>query len=238
MIGDNESDLGQAVYSLILNVLAREVHTAMPGRVEAVGISDGVRVVDVKPLLKRADIRGEQREFSVAPGVLFLTVGTSKSSVFMPVQKGDLVLLIYSERSVEKWKQNTTIADTVFGRQFDLSDAFAIPFNFGGLSTGYNNEDVIIEHNSQTITIKNNGDIEIGSSDLKKLLTEAAADVFNNHVHNVSTSGTAAAQMGTTSSPAAITGTGPVVVSPSPGGVLLFKHEMSSNEMTSKVTSE
>lgn len=186
MNGFNEHNLGGAVYGLILNVLSREVHTAMPGRVESVAISGGVRTVDVKPLLRSANERGTQREFSVAPGVLLLTIGTSQSSVLMPVRKGDLVLLIYSERALEHWKQDTAIADTVYGRRFDLSDAFALPFNFDGLSAGYNNEDMTVQHNGQSITIKNNGDIEVGSGvSLKALLTEAAATVFNAHVHTV-----------------------------------------------------
>jgi hypothetical protein len=241
MEGMNETDLGHAVSALIMNALSRQMHTAMPGRVDKVSVVNGARVVDVQPLL-RSVVDGEQINFSIAPGVLLLTIGTSRSSVLMPVQVGDLVLLIYSERALEFWKQNTEIADTVYGRQFDLSDAFAIPFNFGGLDTAYNNEDVIVKHENQKITIKKNGDIEVGGSSLKKLINEEFAAVFNNHTHNyVGFVGTGTPTPYVTSSPAKLVGTTPVhvqTVPPAPPATNLFADDVGSTHMTTVVKAQ
>jgi hypothetical protein len=166
MNGINERDVGQAINALILNVLSREMHTAMPGRVESVQGSNP-RTVNVKPLLKYATVDGKQTEFDIINGVMLLTYGSTISSVTMPVQKGDLVLLIFCERSTEKWARATGVSDSELGRQFDLSDAFAIPFNFAALESGYNNEDMIVKHQNSKITMKHGltGDtVEIANS--------------------------------------------------------------------------
>lgn len=181
----NESDIGAAVRSLILNILSRELHVSLPGYVTSVRTKGSSRIVDVKPLLRVTQIDGAQAEYDIIQGVLLLTPGTAQSSIIMPVAVNDLVLLIFSEKALENWNQSRQPADGIYGRQFDLSDAFAIPMNFGTMNTteNSNNSDMIIKHAGQTITIKNNGDISIGSTGLLKLVTSAFKDIFNNHVH-------------------------------------------------------
>jgi hypothetical protein len=94
----------------------------------------------------------------------------------MPVQEDDLVLLIFSEKALENWGLGKIPANGVYGRQFDLSDAFAIPMNFNTMSTteNSNNEDMVLTHNGQKITIKNSGEIDIGSTSLNTLMTSPA----------------------------------------------------------------
>jgi hypothetical protein len=191
MNGLNERDIGNAISSLILNLLSREVHTAMPGKVEKVETLNGHPTVDVQPLLKMALPDGTQKKFQVVPGVMLLNVGTSVSSVIMPVKKDDLVLLVYSERSLDKWKMDGTVADTFFGQQFDMSDAFAIPFNFSSLNIATTNDDLIVMHEGQKITIKANGDIEVGTGTLKALITSD----YMSHTHTFA--GTAVVDPGT-----------------------------------------
>jgi Phage protein Gp138 N-terminal domain len=129
-----ELDAAQAAKSLILNILAKEVHTAMPAVVTAVSLT-APTTVSAKPLLRKVSVNGKQREFPEIQGVLLLTVGTQNTSILMPVTKGDLVLLVFCERSVEKWAGGTDAADTIPGRHFEIADAFAIPFNLSLLNT-------------------------------------------------------------------------------------------------------
>jgi hypothetical protein len=175
MSGFNESNVGEAARSLFIDLLCRELHTAMPGYVVNVDSSGSARRVDVQPLLKATNIKGGQSTLAIIQGVLLMTPGTGKSSVIMPVAIGDLVLLVFSEKALEKWGLGAAPADGIFGRQFDLSDAFAIPMNFNTMSKteNANNADMIINHNGQTITIKNNGAIEIGSAALQAVMTES-----------------------------------------------------------------
>jgi hypothetical protein len=181
----NETDIGEAARSLVLNILSRELHTCIPGAVTKVYTKGTSRIVDAKPLIRVTQIDGAQADLDIIQGVLLLTIGTTISSVIMPITAGDLVLLIFSEKALENWGLSTQSANGIYGRQFDMSDAFAIPMNFGSTSTteNSNNADMLIKHNGQSITIKNNGDINVGGTGLLKLVTSAFKDIFNNHVH-------------------------------------------------------
>ena len=164
----NENDVGDSVRSLVMNILSRELHTACPGCVNKVYTKGTSRIVDVKPLLKVTQVDGAQAELDIVQGVLLLTPGTTKSSVIMPITQGDLVLLVFSEKALENWGLSTQAADGIYGRQFDMSDAFAIPMNFGSMSTteNANNSDMIIKHSGQTIILKSSGAIELGAVDV------------------------------------------------------------------------
>jgi hypothetical protein len=164
----NETDIGDAVRSLVMNILSRELHTAIPGCVSKFYTKGSSRVVDVKPLIRATQVDGAQADLDILQGVLLLTPGTAISSVIMPIAAGDLVLIIVSEKALENWGLSTQPADGIYGRQFDLSDAFAIPMNFGSMSTteNANNADMIIKHNGQTIVLKSAGTIEIGAVDV------------------------------------------------------------------------
>ena len=95
----NERDVGQAIQSLFMNLLSREIHTAMPARVESV-MPGAPLTVNVKPLLRSVGVTGKQRNFDIISGVLLLTPGTQKSTVYMPVKAGDLMLLFCCHRMV------------------------------------------------------------------------------------------------------------------------------------------
>jgi hypothetical protein len=172
----NDTDIGDAVRSLMMNILSRELHTACPGCVTKVYTKGTSRVVDVKPLIKMTQIDGAQAQLDILQGVLLLTLGTTNSSIIMPINEGDLVLLIFSEKALENWGLSTQPANGIYGRQFDMADAFAIPMNFSAMSTveNANNEDMIIKHNGQTITIKENGEIDLGGTSLHTLMTSPA----------------------------------------------------------------
>ena len=181
----NETDIGEAARSLMMNILSRELHTCLPGAITKVYTKGTSRIVDAKPLIRLTQVDGVQTELDIIQGILLITPGTAISSVVMPVAVNDLVLLIFSEKALENWSLSKQPADGIYGRQFDMSDAFAIQMNFGAMSTAENanNADMIVKHNGQKITIKNNGDIEVGGSGLLKLVTSAFKDVFNNHIH-------------------------------------------------------
>jgi len=172
----NETDIGDAIRSLVLNVLSRELHTCMPGCVTELRTKGNSIFVDVKPLIKTTQVDGAQADLDILQGVLLLTPGTTKSSIVMPINEGDLVLLIFSEKTLENWSQTTQTANGIYGRQFDMSDAFAIQMNFSAMSTveNANNADMIIKHNGQTITIKESGEIDLGGTSLHTLMTSSA----------------------------------------------------------------
>lgn len=156
MNGLNEKDPAAAIASLFLNMLSREVHTAMPGVVDTVSATAPF-TVDVKPLIRSVSTLGKQRAFPIIHNVLLLTFGTQSCSVLIPVAAGDKVLLIFSERSLEKWAGDTNVADTLPGRHFEIADAFALPFNFSAINATdpmynplYDNKSVVLKHKHTT----------------------------------------------------------------------------------------
>ena len=181
--GVNLFHAGQAIETLFLNLLCRELHTIIPGKIHEIYANEsGKCVVDVTPLIKTATVEGNQISYPVATNVLLMSIGSADTSIFIPAKKDDLVLLAFSERALDRWNLGTTVADSYFGRNFDLSDAFAIPFNFNFLLSTYPvTDDMVINHKGQKITIKSSGEIDIGGTGLQALCTAA----FKTYVDSV-----------------------------------------------------
>lgn len=129
----NTLSMGKAVKELALSLI-KGIHTAMPG--EVVKYDSGKRKADVKPLLKRTDTNGNIVEFPIIADVPVIMPGTKKASIYLPIEKGDTVLLVFSERSLDHWLYSGRTSNTLKGRRFDLTDAIAItglfPFTEGG----------------------------------------------------------------------------------------------------------
>jgi hypothetical protein len=158
----NEKDVGRAVTELIESVLGN-VHTCMPGRVES--YSYAKQKATVTPLLKRAFVDGSQLAYEPIPDVPVVFPASGVASLTFPLNAGDTVLLVFAERSMEKWLPAGGAAETTVNRLHDLGDAIAIPglFPLNRTSDAGNNADLQLNLGSQKITIKANGDIEIGN---------------------------------------------------------------------------
>jgi hypothetical protein len=142
MNGFNDSDVGAAIHSLIMNFLSGNVHTSMPGKV--VKYDAVKKTVDVKPMLKKANPDGTQIEYPVLPDVPLLFGDASALSITAAV--GDVVLLVFSEAGLEKWNPTKIPANTTLNRKFSLSDGFAVP---GVYSTGTNVLKALIDERIQ-----------------------------------------------------------------------------------------
>lgn len=104
------------------------VYTAMPCKV--IRVEDAERgILAVQPMLKvKGFVEGEDTDRPVILGVPLMTLGTRKSLVRIPVEDGDFVLCIFSQRGLDKFKSGdgSIQAPTDF-RLFDKRDAVAIP---------------------------------------------------------------------------------------------------------------
>jgi hypothetical protein len=176
--GFNESDVGRAVIELVESLMA-DIHTCMPGKVEAYDYAS--QKATVTPLLRRAFLDGSQVAHEPIPGVPVIFPSSSVASMTFPIKAGDTILLVFSEKSLERWLPAGGTADTTVNRHHSLGDAIAIPglFPLNHSSDAPNNDDLQVKLGTQKITIKENGDIEIGNANLKALLT---AD-YMTHTH-------------------------------------------------------
>jgi len=133
----NSSDnLTNALKQAMWNILAG-VHTALPAEVSKYD-SSGPRV-EVKPMIKRVYKNNTILDLPVIVSVPVLFFRTARFKFTFPLEKGDGVLLVFAERSLETWLSRGEAVAPQDPRKFDLSDAIAIPGLWAfdkGLSVG------------------------------------------------------------------------------------------------------
>jgi hypothetical protein len=115
----------------------RDVHTAMPARVESYDESTGR--ASVQPLIKyaaRNDLGVRvPRLLPIVPSVPIVFPGGGGGGVTFSVTAGDIVLMVVSEVSLDRWLAGDGRAvDPADPRRHCLTDALALPwyFNTGG----------------------------------------------------------------------------------------------------------
>lgn len=102
------------------------LHTAMPGKIEA--YDPGTRLARVKPLLRRKYEDEDQAvDLPVISNVPVLHPRTSSAQVSLPLAAGDYVLLIFCERSIDRWLEIGGAVDPEDPAMHALTDAVAIP---------------------------------------------------------------------------------------------------------------
>lgn len=110
-----------------------------------------------------------------------------------PVKKGDTVMIVMADRSLDRWLSQGGEVTPDDRRQHDLSDAIAVPglvpfADFGGqVESSENNDDVLIRYAGSKVRIKPNGDVEVeGSANIQM---DAPGDININAGGNVNITG-------------------------------------------------
>ncbi len=182
----NETEIGESIRALMINFLAGTVHTAMPGKVVAYNSSK--RTADVKPLIKKSNTDGSQTEYPVLPDVPVAVYGTAGAAVVLPIADGDFVLLVFSERAIDRVMKNGKINNTSQNRIFHLSDAVAFPGIFPRTASikSTADDDITIYNKGGNINlIGNNGEVTA----LSGVVTGECIDPFTGNVHADKSSG-------------------------------------------------
>ena len=101
--------------------------TCMPGLVVGVSKLNEQRI-DVQPVINRLDADGYSVEYPTILSVPLQFPSSSTSSLTFPVNQGDNVLLVFSQKGLDVFKSGDgTASDPVDFRSFDKRDAIAIP---------------------------------------------------------------------------------------------------------------
>lgn len=105
------------------------IHTALPGRVETYDAA--TQLANVKPLIKRAFVADEVETLEPLPIINNVPVQFPRAGIrfiSLPIKVGDHVLLVFNERSIDKWQAGSgDDTDPTDLRMHNLSDAVAIP---------------------------------------------------------------------------------------------------------------
>ncbi len=159
---------------LAANEAVSDIHTTMPARIESYDHTQ--QRASVQPLIKKQYRDGQEVSMPIIDRVPVVFPRSGGASLTFPVKAGDNVLLVFSERSMEKWLQDGGEQNPEDPRKFDLTDAIALPglnpFNLASAST--TNKDVELVYNGFRLVVNDDNRFAIGNAqeELLTLLTE------------------------------------------------------------------
>lgn len=213
--------LSEAIENVCLAILG-QVNTCLPGEINNYDVATSK--AEVKPLIKKKFLDGDVLDLPVITNVPVVLPRSARGGLTFPLERGDGCLIVFSQRSMERWLATGVDSEPGDTRKFDLNDAICIPglFSFQTENIASNNSDIELKLGSSGITIKANGDIEIGEGSFDKLVNEKFQSLFNGHGHQYTSPGGPLE----TSTPTTL-GIPPVLPA--------ISSPITSNELTSKV---
>ncbi len=151
--------------------------TAMPARIERV-ISLPEQRVDVQLLVDRVRPEGESLKHPIIMNVPVVFPGSKSSQLTFPLIVGDVVLCVFSQRSIQRFKLGAEESHTPLDfAKYSRNDAIAIPGLFpfeqarnnpNKRSLSHDPSDAVLTHNIGTdaeceFRLKASGDIEVNA---------------------------------------------------------------------------
>lgn len=141
----------------------------------------GEQRVDVKPLVNKQFVDSDVLEYPAILSVPLVFPSSSTSAITFPVNKGDVVVVIFNQSSIDVFKSGShTSHDPIDTRRFDRRDAIAIPCAFAfdkainkqsNRTLPHSTTDVVIAHNigrdnECEIRVKSSGKIEVNGNNM------------------------------------------------------------------------
>lgn len=159
------------------------LHTALPAQIES--YDHATQKASVLPLIRRVNKAGEELDLPVITDVPVVFPGGGGAALTFPIEAGDTVLLVFSERSLDNWLQTGGVANPAKTGYMRLSDAIAIPGlkPFNGTFTADNATDVLLSHGAAKLRLTGAGTVALGAAGgelldlLDQLLTSLQAAV-------------------------------------------------------------
>ncbi len=138
-----------------------EVNTAIPARI--LKYDPTKQEAEVQPLIKRRYKNGDVIDRAPITGVPVVFPAAGGGIISFPIVVGDTVLLIFSQRSIDRWvRGDGGPVDPADNRKHDISDAIAIPGLFAlnsALQSDPNN--VVIKFKGASIALTPSGAVQI-----------------------------------------------------------------------------
>ncbi len=142
----------EELLNLILDHRLRELHTALPGRVESYDASK--QTCDVLPMLKKQTPNGQggytTEDLPVLPNVPVAFPRGGGFFMSFPLAKGDFVMLVFHERAIGAWRKKGEATAPGDLRMHSLAGAVAYP----GL---YPNDDALDDAHTANMVLGKDG---------------------------------------------------------------------------------
>lgn len=101
-----------------------ELNTCMPAIV--VKYDSATQTCSVQPCMKRTSVDGEVNSRAVIDDVHVVFPRSANAGLHFPVNEGDSVLLVFSQRSLDEWSDRGGQVELTDNRLHDITDAIAI----------------------------------------------------------------------------------------------------------------
>ena len=138
----------------------RDVHVSLPGRIESYDARK--QRASVAPLIAVALADGTTADLPVINEVPVVWPRGGGAILSFPLQPGDTVLLIFSERSLDEWCQQGGASTPSDPRSHDLSDAVAIPGLYPFSEPGEaDDRDVLLRFQGSELRLAANGRVSL-----------------------------------------------------------------------------
>jgi len=171
----NLSQLAEA----IIDGAAEDVRVAMPGVVTSVNMRSST--VSVQPAVKR---NGADNYDPIIPDVPLCFPRSSTARLTFPVNAGDNVLLVFSDRSIEDWlRAGGSKASAGDARIHDITDAFAIPMSIESIPLD-RLSDLSLEHEGGEVRIDSTGNTVVDGVITVKLGGSATQPIMKGTIFN------------------------------------------------------
>ncbi len=164
-----------------------DVHTAMPATIESYDAATGMAAV--APCLKRKyAASGELVDLPVISNVPVLFPRGGGAAITFPLVKGDVVLLVFAERSVDAWKTEGGKVDPQDTRKHALSDAFAIPGGYPKanppsactITAAFTSTGLVVTNAIGNFTFEDNADVSFDTGTVQGLFGNGGKVSFTN----------------------------------------------------------
>lgn len=176
-------DLLEIVNRAVRGYARGSIYTALPAKVESVGEFEGMCCVDALPLVARRYEDGRVTESPLLYRVPVVFPSAGGGALTFPVKTGDIVLLVFSMRSLEELLATDGSEKVVphTARSHNIADAVAIP----GFGTFVSNvrphpENVELKFADAVLAIDPEGTVTIETGSAEMELRASGLQVFKN----------------------------------------------------------
>lgn len=193
------------VFDTFLDSRLEDIHTILPGEIVSYQ-GHNERKATVKPLVKLRTHLNKISEIQPIDSVPVIFPSTKQFNFLFPLNKGDGVLLLFSEAGIGNYLASTTVQDADDLRRFDLSDCIAIPgmWSFKNTPTNTNTNieigddgSILLESTLGKIKIEASGNITMDDgtepfvlgTTLDTWITATLLTIFNAHTHTSASPG-------------------------------------------------
>jgi len=247
--------LSELMRTIFTTLLSDQLHTVLPGIITE--YDSKTRKATVQPQVDQKFLDGEKLQYQPIVEIPVISMQVGNAGLRLPESQyvDQTCVLIFSERSLDNWLLQDGAEAPNDPRKFDITDGICIVGLHRFINEDEGGNDLNLEYNDTKITIrasgdieldggnkiivKANGDIELGTSGLRKLVSDSFQPIFHGHRHNYIDG--VGIGVGNTSTPCSLVPnliTLPVAILPSVPPTGLLGLEIPTTALTTKVSAQ